>query len=182
MKELSLNILDITKNSVKADAKNISISLNENENGILTLEITDDGHGMTSETLNSVTNPFYTTRTTRKVGMGIPLLKLASEQAGGSFNIISRCKEEYPDNSGTTVYATFNTKSIDFTPLGDIVDSLIVLIQGSPDINFSFTHKTPTKEVTLSTAELKNILGEVPLDSFEVLDWIREYLNEQYTA
>lgn len=182
MKELSLNILDITKNSVKADAKNISILLNEDNDGILTLEITDDGHGMTEETLKSVTDPFYTTRTTRKVGLGIPLLKLASEQSGGSFRIVSRSIEDFSDNFGTSVFATFNTKSIDFTPLGDIVDTLIVLIQGSPNINFVFSHKTPQREVNLSTAELKNILGDIPLDSFEVLNWIREYLNEQYTA
>ena len=89
MKELSLNILDITKNSVSAGAENILISLNTDAEGILTLRIVDDGCGMSEETVKSVTDPFYTTRTTRKVGMGIPLLKLAAEQAGGELRITS---------------------------------------------------------------------------------------------
>jgi len=140
MKELSLNILDITKNSVTAGAKNIEISLIEDENGILTLSIKDDGCGMSEETLKKVSNPFYTTRTTRKVGMGIPLLTLAAEQTGGKVTIVSSTE---PENHGTEISATFNTKSIDFTPLGDIVETVCLLIQGNPEINFTFTHKHP---------------------------------------
>ena len=122
MKELSLNILDIAKNSVRAGAKNIEIKLNEDENGILTLVISDDGRGMDKNTLKSVSDPFYTSRTTRKVGLGIPFLILAANQAGGDVNITSKTEEEYPKDHGTTVTATFDTKNIDFTPLGDVTD------------------------------------------------------------
>ena len=99
MKELSLNVLDITKNSVKAGATLIDISLVE-EGNKLTLTITDNGCGMKPEVVETVMNPFYTTRTTRKVGMGIPLLMLAAEQTGGTVTIVSKHEEEYPDHHG----------------------------------------------------------------------------------
>ncbi|MBQ3100979.1 MAG: sensor histidine kinase [Clostridia bacterium] len=174
MKELSLNILDITKNSVKAEAKNISIILTEDESGLLTLTITDDGCGMSADVLKRVTDPFCTSRTTRKVGLGIPLLKMASEQTGGSVEIDSAL------GVGTTVQATFDTKHIDFTPLGDIVSTVTILIMGSPEIDFVFKHKTPEKEVNLDTKELRQVLGEVPLSSPEVIAWIGDFLTEQY--
>lgn len=183
MKELSLNILDIAQNSISANAKNIQIILNEDEKGILTLRIIDDGKGMSKEVVESVTNPFYTTRQTRKVGMGIPLLKLACEQAEGYFEIDSKTIENEPENHGTTVCAVFNTKSIDFTPIGDIVDTLCVLLQGNPEIDFYFEHITPEIEVKLSTKELKEILGEdVSIGEFEVLEWVKAYLKEQYSS
>lgn len=180
MKELSLNILDITMNSVKAGAENISISLCEDADGILTVTISDDGCGMDETTLHTVTDPFYTTRTTRKVGMGVPLFKLASEQTGGKFSISSVCEKDDPINHGTVISASFDTKSIDFAPLGDIVGTVCVLIQGNPETDFLFRHSFPGGEVTLDTKELKTILGDVPLNSFEIIEWIKDYLNEQY--
>lgn len=182
MKELSLNILDIAQNSVSAGAKNILISLEEDAAGLLTLTITDDGKGMSAEMVSTVTDPFCTTRTTRKVGMGLPLLKLASEQTGGQMSIVSVPREDDPVNHGTTVRATFDTASIDFTPLGDVVDTLVVLIQGHPEIDYLFTHTTPAGTVRLDTKELREVLGEVSLGEFEVLDWIRGSLEEQYQA
>ena len=183
MKELSLNILDIAQNSVSAGAKNITVSLSEDEKGILTLAITDDGKGMSPEMVRTVTDPFCTTRTTRKVGMGIPLLKMASEQAGGSLSIVSVSREVDPVNCGTTVKATFDTTSIDFTPLGDVVDSMVVLIQGHPEIDYLFLHTTPNGEVRLDTKELRAVLGEdISLGEFEILAWIRDSLEEQYQA
>lgn len=182
MKELSLNILDIAQNSVSAGAKNILISLEEDAAGLLTLTITDDGKGMSPEMVRTVTDPFCTTRTTRKVGMGIPLLKLASEQAGGHLSIVSVSRDENPVDHGTSVRATFDTASIDFTPLGDVVDTMIVLIQGHPEIDYLFTHTVPGGTVRLDTKELREILGEVSLGEFEVLDWIRGSLEEQYQA
>ena len=133
MKELSLNILDITQNSITSRAKNILISLVESDDGWLTLTITDDGCGMSDETLRTVMDPFYTTRTTRKVGMGIPLLKLACEQTGGTLNIVSKDEKSYPDEHGTTLCATFDTKHIDMTPVGDMVSTVEVLLQGHPE-------------------------------------------------
>lgn len=178
MKELSLNILDVAKNSVKAGARNIDISLVTDKNGMLTLTIKDDGCGMSEETLKSVTDPFYTTRTTRKVGLGLPLLKLAAEQAGGHIEIVSSVEEA---SHGTTVKAFFDTQSIDFTPIGDITSTLCTLIAGSPDIDFTFTDISDTGEASLKTSELRAVLGEsVSLAEPEILAWIAEYLNEQY--
>ena len=179
MKELSLNVLDIVENSTKAKASLVEISITEN-NSELKIEITDDGIGMTREILDSVTNPFCTTRKTRRVGLGIPLFKLAAEQTGGEFKIISKHIDEYPNAHGTVVSAAFSKEHIDFTPLGDIISTIVTLIQGHPTVDFLFTHTTNDKSVRLDTRELREVLGDVPLDSFEILIWIRDYLTEQY--
>ena len=182
MKELSLNVLDITQNSISAGADIIEISLVENTEKLLTLTIKDNGCGLSAETVMNVTNPFYTTRTTRKVGMGIPLLKLAAEQTGGMLSIESVTKESDPLNHGTVVKATFHTDSIDFTPVGDMVSTMCVIIQGHPEINYVFRHETPDFEVGLNTAEMREILGEdVSLGEPEILEWIADYLTQQYT-
>ena len=171
MKELSLNILDIALNSVKAKAKNISISILETHD-VMTVVIKDDGCGMSQDTIKRVTDPFYTTRTTRKVGLGIPFYKLAAEQTGGKIEITTQTNEP----SGTTVNAFFYKNHIDCLPLGDIVSTILTLIQGYPNIDFIFSHNS----VILNTKELRQVLGDVPLSSPEVLLWIREYLEEQY--
>ena len=181
MKELSLNVLDITKNSVKAGATLIDISMIEAGNK-LTLTITDNGCGMKPETVATVTNPFYTTRTTRKVGMGIPLLMLAAEQTGGTVTIESRHEEDHPLDHGTTVTATFHTDHIDFTPIGDMVSTMQTLIMGSPAIDFTYLHDRSGQTVELDTRQLREVLGDVPLDSYEVIEWIGAYLQEQYDA
>ena len=137
MKEISLNILDIAENSVKAGATLTEISVLE-KGETLTLVIKDNGSGMTDEVLKTVSNPFYTTRTTRKVGMGIPLLKLAAEMTGGSVTIESKHYSDYPTDHGTVVTAIFYKNHIDCTPLGDVVSSITTLIQGHPDIDFLF--------------------------------------------
>lgn len=176
MKELSLNILDIAENSQKAKATLTEIILNETEDTLI-LEIKDNGTGMSEQTLNCVTDPFYTTRTTRNVGLGIPLLKLAAEQTGGNFKITSKTEGE---SRGTCVTAAFNKNHIDFTPIGDTVSSVVTLIQGHPDADFLFKHSCNSGEVSLDTRELRGILGDVPLNSYEVIKWIGEYLSEQY--
>lgn len=180
MKELSLNILDITENSVKAGAKLTEITVEERGNH-LTLTIKDDGCGMTPEIVESVTDPFYTTRTTRKVGMGIPLLKLAAEQTGGSFGIVSKTQDN-DGCHGTTVTAEFLSDSIDFTPLGDVISTIVTLIQGHPETDFLFRHIKDGGEVKLDTRELRGILGDVPLNNYEVTKWIEGYLREQYDS
>ncbi|MBE6934958.1 MAG: ATP-binding protein [Ruminococcaceae bacterium] len=176
MKELSLNILDIAKNSVKAEATRIDISIIE-ENGVRTLTIADDGCGMSPEFLSRVTDPFTTTRTTRPVGMGLPLLKLAAEQAEGDMTIRSQQGEGH----GTTVTATFRIDHLDCVPVGDVASTMAALIQGSPEIDFVFTYRTAAGEKFLSTIEMREILGDVPLDTPEVLMWVTESLNEPFT-
>lgn len=177
MKELSLNILDVAKNSTVAGATLVEITLVTDEKGLLTLTIRDDGCGMDEETVKNVTDPFYTTRKTRKVGLGLPLLRLAAESTGGTLTVTSSTA---PDSHGTAVVATFDTSHIDFTPIGDVVSSLVILIGGDPDCDFLFTDKTPDREVSLDTRELREVLGGVSLAELEVLEWIRAYLKQQY--
>jgi hypothetical protein len=181
MKELSLNILDIAQNSIKAGASHIAITLDETEETLL-LSIADDGCGMTADAVRGVTDPFYTTRTTRSVGMGIPLLKLAAEQTGGSFSIESVSEQDDPSSHGTTVRALFYKNHLDFTPLGDVVSTVCTLIQGAPDTDWHFCHRMGAQTAELDTAEMRAVLGNVPLDSFEVLDWIRQSLLEEYVG
>ena len=176
MKEISLNILDITENSVKAGATLTEIYIDEVGHK-LTLTIKDDGCGMDELTVRSVIDPFYTTRKTRKVGLGIPLLKLACEQTGGHLSIISSIDEK---DHGTTVTAVFFKDHIDFTPLGDVTSSIVTLIQGHPNTDFLFRHTTERGNVELDTRELRVILEDVPIDTYDVIVWIRDNLKEQY--
>ncbi len=180
MKELSLNILDVAKNSVTAGAALIQISLQTDSDGWMQLSIVDDGCGMSDEVVQNVTNPFYTTRKTRKVGLGLPLLKLAAEQTGGTLQITSSTEE---GRSGTSLTAIFDTKSIDCMPVGDIVSTVCILIAGSPEIDFDFSDRTPERTVSLKTRELREVLGsEISLAEPEVQMWIKEYLEEQYRS
>ena len=179
MKELSLNILDVTENSVKAEATLVTIEIYESEQS-LKISIIDDGYGMTEEILNGVENPFYTTRTTRKVGLGIPLLKMAAEMTDGTFKITSKSKEQFPDSHGTVVTAVFNKNHLDFTPLGDTVSTVTTLIQGHPETDFLFKHSFQDNEVLLDTRQMREMLGEIPLNSYEVIKWAEEYMREQY--
>lgn len=175
MKELSLNILDIAENSVHAHAKRIEIGITERD-GLRTLTITDDGCGIPPEILETVTDPFTTSRTTRPVGMGLPLLKLAAEQAEGSFSIVSSQGEA---DHGTSVTASFKTDHIDCVPVGDLASTLVTLVQGSPDIDFVLTYGTDKGEKRIDTAEMREILGpDVPLDTPSVLVWLAEAVNE----
>ncbi len=179
MKELSLNILDIAENSVKAKASLTEIAICEDGEKI-ELTITDNGIGMSKEVLKAVTDPFYTTRTTRKVGLGLPLLKLEAEMTGGGITVESTHFSEDSENQGTRVSALFYKNHIDCIPLGDIVETVATLIQGHPDTDFLFTHKFEGGEASLDTRELRKVLEGVPLDTYEVIKWIKEYLKEQY--
>ena len=182
MKELSLNILDIAQNSIRAEASLIEILLDETET-TLTLTIRDNGCGMSEAFVKTVTDPFSTTRTTRKVGMGIPLLKLAAEQTGGTLSIRSTQKEVDPAHAGTEISASFDKTHLDFTPLGDVISTIVLLIRGSAKTDFVFRHTLPDRTVELDTREIRQVLGdEVPLDTYEVLAWIRDMLTEQYAS
>ena len=175
MKELSLNILDIAENSVKAKSTFVEIILTETDQTV-TLLIKDDGTGMSEEIVKGVTDPFYTTRTTRKVGLGLPLLKMAAEQTGGSIKITSSQGE----NHGTCVESVFYKNHLDCTPLGDVISTVTTLIQGHPDTDFLFVHQKNGNQVRLDTRELRQVLEGVPLNTYDVILWINEYLREQY--
>ena len=181
MKDLSLNLLDIAENSVKAGATLTQLLLTQ-EASILTFQVVDDGCGMTEEILRGVVDPFYTTRTTRKVGLGLPLLRMAAEQTGGAMEVESRHVSVCPDDHGTVVTAVFHTDHIDCPPVGDLVATVTTLIQGHPDTDFYFRHTTDTVQVELDTRQLREILGEVSLAEYEVLQWITGFLTDQYNG
>lgn len=173
MRELSLNILDIAQNSITANASLITIEVSENTaEQTLLIGIYDNGKGMSEEQVKSVIDPFFTTRTTRKVGMGIPLFKMAAEQTGGNLEIESEL------GVGTQIRAIFKTDSVDFTPLGDVASTIQMLITMNTDRDFVYKHKVNEKEFVCDTRELKAILGDVPLDTYEVSQWILEFIKE----
>ena len=162
MKELSLHILDIAQNSISAGARALDLTLAE-ENGWLTITVADDGRGMSPEFLATVTDPFTTTRTTRKVGLGLPLLRLAAEQT-----------------EGTTVTAAFDTASIDCPPLGDMPGTVSLLVQGAPEgLEITYTRITPKGGFRFDTRQVREILGpDVPLSSPDVAMWVRDFVAE----
>ena len=173
MKEISLHILDIMQNSVSADATLIELKVYENtEENILSFSVIDNGKGMSEEFLKVVEDPFTTGRTTRKVGLGIPLLKHACEQTGGSLEITSRV------GVGTRVLAKFIYDSIDRQPLGDMAQTMHQLITSFEEIDFLYSHIVDGEEFSIDTREIKKILGDVSLKENAVSLWILEYIKE----
>jgi anti-sigma regulatory factor (Ser/Thr protein kinase) len=177
MEDLSLHILDIAENAVNAEATRIDITLCEDDDtDLLTLEIEDNGKGMDSHALERVSDPFFTTRTTRRIGLGLPLLDEAVRMANGSLNVASRV------GGGTKVRATFQLSHIDRKPLGRIAETLVALIAGYPQIDISYRHERGDLSVEFSTEEARRRLDGVPLNSSESLRFIREYLTQRETS
>ena len=173
MRELSLNILDIAQNSIAAGSMLTEIKVIENTaEKTLLIGIYDNGKGMTEEQVKNVQDPFFTTRTTRKVGMGIPLFKMAAEQTGGSFKITSQV------GVGTKVEALFKTDSIDFTPLGDMASTIATIVSMNEDKDFVYTRSIDGKEFTFKSTDIKVILDGVPLSEPSVMNWIEDYIKE----
>lgn len=176
MQELSLNVMDVAQNSVVAGATLITIHVAQHADR-LTIEIADNGKGMSPEQLAHVTDPFFTTRTTRKVGLGVPLFKMQAELTGGTFSIDSQA------GVGTALKAEFLTSHVDMIPVGDINETVLLLITCNPDLDFVFIHDTDQGSFTLDTRELREVLGgEVPLNDPEVTQWIKEALAEGQTG
>ncbi len=173
MKELALHILDIAQNSITAGATNIAIGIVEDEAAnSYTILVEDDGCGMSEEMLQRVTDPYVTSRTTRKVGMGISLLMHSAEQAGGRLNIESEI------GKGTKLETMFVHDHIDRPELGDMAGVMTILIGGNPDIRFQYRHQKNEKEFTLDTDEIKETLEGIPINVPEVLKFIREMIRE----
>ena len=171
MRELSLNILDIVENSVKAEAKIVYIDVIAKDN-VLTISIKDDGKGMSEEFLSRVTDPYTTTRTTRKVGMGLPFLKMEAEMAGGTFDIRSKLGE------GTVVTTTFAIDHIDRPPLGDLGETRSTLISNGDEVEYVLHFVFKDTDFVFDTRELKAQLDGVPMDEPEVLLFIKNYIRE----
>ena len=173
MPEISLNILDVAENSTKAKASLVEITVDaDTTSDRLTIVIKDNGCGMTEEQVARVTDPFFTSRTTRKVGLGVPFFKYAAESTGGSFSIESR------PGKGTAVTAVFVLSHIDRMPLGDITSTIHTLIVYHPKTDFLYRYSYNGTAFTLDTREFRQILGDVPFDTPEVSEYIREYLTE----
>lgn len=177
MRELSLNVLDIAQNSIVAEATLITLTVREAaaENRLI-IGIADNGKGMTAEQLACVRDPFYTTRTTRRVGMGIPLFRMAAEMAGGSLSI------ESEPGQGTTVTAEFELNNIDRMPLGDMVGTVVTLIRLNPEIDFIYRQEVDGQVFEADTRSFREVLGDVPLNEPDIIEWIDGYLTENIQA
>lgn len=174
MRELALNILDIAENSVKAKASLVLIDVTAKDN-LLTISIADDGCGMTEEFLKRVTDPFTTTRTTRKVGMGIPLFKMAAEMAGGTFEIWSKPME------GTRIKATFEIYNIDRAPLGDLSETMTTLLCGDSGTEFLLRAEIDGKKYEFDSREVKKALGGKCASDPETLVLLKDMIKENIT-
>ncbi len=172
MEDLSLHILDVAENSITAGSSKIEIRVTEDiGKNLLAIEIKDNGSGMDKELLEHACDPFYTTRTTRRVGLGIPLLAQAAKECMGNIDVISN------KNEGTTISASFQHNHIDRKPLGKIGETIIILIVSNPDIDFLFEHKINDNEYTLDTAEIKKDLDGIPINTPEVIRIIKDDIS-----
>lgn len=173
MEDLSLHILDIAENSIEAGAKRIEIMVKEDtENDLLTMEIKDDGEGIDEEMIKIVTDPFFTTKTVRKVGLGLPLLRQAANECDGHFSLSSE------EGKGTTLEVSFRRSHIDRKPLGDIGATIMVLIAGNPQIDFIFEYKKDDYIYRLDTGGIKGELTGIPINSPDVLKLIRDDIDK----
>lgn len=165
--------MDILQNSTRAGAHNITLEVIENHSAdTLTLRFIDDGCGMDEETLAKVLNPFFTTRTTRKVGLGLSLLKQNAEQTGGSLQISSQ------KGKGTTVTATFGLTHLDRPPMGDLAGGVILTVSAYPDIRFVFHYQRDELDYTFDTQEVLEILDGVSIQDPEIIRALTEMVAE----
>ena len=174
MPEISLNILDVAQNSVTAGAKLTAISITaDSAADLLTVSISDDGCGMTPEQVARVADPFFTTRKTRDIGLGVPFLKMSAEITGGTFNIESRQGE------GTTVTVVFCLGNIDRMPMGDIGGTMTALIAANPDIDFVLEYAVDGAGFSADTRQFREVLGgDISLGEPAVIEYITGYINE----
>ena len=173
MEDFSLHILDICENSIKAGAERIEILIEEDSGkDLLTIEINDNGRGMEKEFLDKVLDPFVTTRTERRVGLGLPLIAQSAQMCDGDIEINSIL------NQGTSVKATFRLSHIDLQPIGDMASTISTLIAGHPEINFYYSHIVNKESFIFDAAETREELEGIPMNHPEVLNLIRNSIKE----
>ena len=173
MEDLSLHVLDIAENSIAAGAKHVEIRVQENHRkDLLSIEITDDGCGMRGDMLQKATDPFFTTRTTRRVGLGLSLFEQAAKAAGGEFKIVSS------PGVGTKVTGVFQYSHVDRQPLGDMEQTLLALIVGNPQIELTYLHQNDDSQVSFSTGEIQAQLGDMPINSPQGISAVRKSLQK----
>ncbi len=172
MVDLAMHMMDIVQNAVRANATKIDIGfLENNRDDTLAFSVKDNGSGMTPETVEKLEDPFFTTRTTRRVGLGVPFLKMSSEQAGGSLKVVSS------PGAGTTVEAVYRTDNPDCLPLGDLAGYLVLLLVANPGIRFSFRYKLDENEFSLDTGEWAR-QGITEFSKNEMAPAVKEYIRE----
>lgn len=172
MDDLSLHILDVVENSTAAGASLVRIRITEDTaSDRLEITIADNGRGMDAAMVKAATHPFVTTRTTRRVGLGLPLLRMAAEETGGTLVIDST------PGVGTEVTARFQASHIDCKPLGDLAATMVALILGNPTVDFDFAHECDGRTIELDTRELKEQLGDLPITTPAVLSMITDHLQ-----
>jgi hypothetical protein len=173
MQDLSLHLLDLAQNSISAMASLVQIYIYEDwQRDWVNITIVDNGRGMDEETILRVTDPFYTTRTTRKVGLGLPLYKATAERCGGHLTI-----ESSPER-GTKIVAEFMLSHIDRPPFGKLDDTIITLILCNPQVEFVYSHKTHKGEFKIDTRNIREIIGDMPIEHPEIIGWIHSYIRE----
>ena len=173
MRDLSLHLMDIIQNSISAKAPKIIIEISTDKaQDILMIKIVDNGSGMDSELAAGVTDPFTTTRTTRKVGLGVPLLDACAARSGGQLTVNS------VKGQGTTLTVSFGICNIDRPPIGDIAETMVNVIMASPEIEFELVLDNEKEKFDFNSFEVKEHLGSVPITEYTVLAWIREFIDE----
>jgi len=173
LEDLSLHILDLVENSIAAKAKEIAISIQEDSReDRLVIEIKDDGMGMDHEVSEKATDPFFTTRSSRRVGLGLSLMAQAAQEAGGGLRIESELEK------GTRVVATFQYRHIDRKPLGDMIETMTTLILGNPELKIFYTHSKDGKSYVFSSQVLKERFKNQSLTHPDVIQWLRKHLKK----
>lgn len=171
--EISLNILDIAQNSIRAGASLIEIFLHiKSAEHTLSVEIKDNGCGMSVDQIAKVTDPFYTSRTTRRVGLGIPFIKQSAECTGGSFVMNSVA------GAGTCVSVLYHLNHIDCMPLGNISDTILMLVTSYEDLDFIYRYEIDDVGFELDTRQMREILGGVSFSQGDVREFIKGYLED----
>lgn len=173
MEELALHILDVAENSIAASARNIEIIVTESEKeDLLRIEIIDDGKGMKAEHAEKAVDPFFTSRTTRRVGLGLPLLKQAAQTANGDMKISS------VSDKGTHITVTFQLSHIDRQPLGNMADTIVALIIADPNVHIVYKYERNEFKFTFDTKKIKEKLKGININSTSVISFIRQYIKE----
>ena len=176
MRELADNILDIAQNSISARASLVEIDITvDHSRDAVSLRFADNGCGMSAEMAQAVSDPFTTTRKTRKVGLGLPLLKMTAQATGGDFAIESEI------GKGTTVSVSFGLSHIDRPPMGDVPGSLFTLVLMNPDVDFLFVYDYDGKNFTFDTRVIRETVAPIPLDNPEISAWIKDCLYQEIT-
>lgn len=174
MKELSLHILDLAENSITANALLIELDITENTaENFVSIKLKDNGKGMSKDVLTKVTDPYYTTRTTRNVGLGIPMFKMNTELTNGEFSI------ESTPGVGTTIFGKFTYNHIDRPPLGNIASTVTGIVMSLENSDLCYTHTYNQESFSLDTREMRQMLGEnVNLSEVFVLNWVQSYIKD----